>query len=296
MRYQVDHSTTYSYSEPVPMCQNEIYLTPRATARQACVASRLTICPVPRKLDEFRDYFGNEAHFFTIADAHREMSVTAHSEVSIVPAEYLDPQATPPWEQVRDSIRAARDDEALAARQFMFDSPHVASSQPLTALAAESFPAGRAWLEAVLDLTLRIHREFAYDPSATSVSTPLDALLTMRRGVCQDFAHLQIGCLRSLGLAARYVSGYLLTTPLDGQPRLIGANASHAWLSAWCPGLGWVEFDPTNNVVPSLDHITLAWGRDYSDVCPIKGVFVGGGHHSMHVAVDVRPVETPDGA
>lgn len=291
MRYYVDHSTTYSYSEPVSLCHNEIHLSPRKTFRQTCLAHRLTIRPAPGKLEECLDYFGNPVHFFSIPDAHQEMSVTAESEVRIVTAQYIAPESTPSWEHVRDFTKAARDAEALDARQFVFDSPHLAASAKLRAMAAESFAAGRPWLEAVLDLTARIHRTFIYDPMATSISTPLDTVLEIGRGVCQDFAHLQIGCLRSLGLPARYISGYLRNAPTADQPQLQGAIASHAWLSAYCPDLGWVEFDPTNNLVPSLDHVTVAWGRDYSDVCPIKGVFVGGGHHSMTVSVDVRPVE-----
>ena len=292
MRYRVVHSTTYSYSEPVSLCQNGIHLTPRKTSRQSCLAHRLTICPAPGKLQEYVDYFGNPVHFFTIPDAHQEMLVTAESDVSISSAAYIPPETTSLWEHVRDSTKTAQTVEALDARQFLFDSPHVEACAGLASFTAESFPAGRPWLEAVLDLTARINRTFVYDPTATNISTPLKTVLDMKRGVCQDFAHLQIGCLRALGLPARYVSGYLLTAPAAGQPRLQGANASHAWLSAYCPGLGWVEFDPTNNIVPSLDHVIVAWGRDYSDVCPIQGVFVGGGQHRMNVSVDVRPIET----
>ncbi len=178
----------------------------------------------------------------------------------------------------------------LEAYQFAFDSPHVPTSPDLADYAAVSFSPGRPWLEALLDLTRRIHTEFKYDQTATNVSTPLERSAAMRRGVCQDFAHLQIGCLRSLGLAARYVSGYLVTAPPPGQPRLVGADASHAWLSAFSPEHGWIDVDPTNDMIPSPKHITLAWGRDYSDVCPIKGVFIGGGHHGMNVSVDVMPL------
>jgi transglutaminase-like putative cysteine protease len=267
-------------------------LTPRETSRQKCLEHRLAIQPAPQKIDDTFDSFGNQVRSFSIHDAHKEMSVTAVSEVSISSATYIDPQSTPSWEQVRAFTWDANDDQGLVARQFLFDSPHVTSGGPLTELAATSFSAQRPWLAAVLDLTARINGEFTYDPTATRINTPLDTVLAMRRGVCQDFAHLQIGCLRSLGLPARYISGYLLTKPPAGQPRMVGADASHAWLSAYCPGLGWVEFDPTNNVVPSLDHVTLAWGRDYSDVCPIKGAFVGGGQHSMQVAVDVCPLES----
>ena len=158
---------------------------------------------------------------------------------------------------------------------------------PFTNYARESFPAGRNLLEAVLDLTARIHRDFKFDSTATTVATPLAQMLEQRRGVCQDFAHLQIACLRSQGLPARYVSGYLETVPPPGQPKLFGADASHAWASFFCPGLGWIDVDPTNNLLPSMQHITLGWGRDYSDVCPIRGVLVGGEEHTLRVAVDV---------
>jgi transglutaminase-like putative cysteine protease len=290
MRYQVNHTTSYSYSEPVPLCHNLLHLTPRNTSRQTCLEHQLTIRPAPHKIEECVDFFGNHVSFFNVQERHHELEVTAHNEVRLTGADYIPPETTPPWEQVRDQARASLDGEAFDARQFIFDSPLVAASGELAALATDAFAGGRPWLEGVLDLMKRIHRDFVYDPTATSVSTPLDTVLQMRRGVCQDFAHLQIGCLRALGLPARYVSGYLLTAATPGQSRMVGADASHAWLAAWCPGLGWIEFDPTNNLVPYLDHITVAWGRDYSDVCPIKGVFVGGGNHAMRVSVDVRPM------
>ena len=289
-RYQVTHETTYRYSVPVPLCHNETHLLPRDTPRQRCQRHELEVRPGVNHVDRCLDYFGNHVQFFTLHEPHQELSVVAKSEVSVTGAVYLTPEATPPWEEVRESTRKAVDPKAAAAEQFAVDSPYAAASSEINDFAAPSFAAGRPWLEAVLDLTLRIHREFVYDPAATNISTPLTEVLRLRRGVCQDFAHLQIACLRSLGLPARYMSGYLLTAPLDGQPRLVGGDASHAWLAGWCPELGWVEFDPTNNLVPSLDHITVAWGRDYSDVCPIKGVFIGGGQHAMQVSVDVEPI------
>ncbi len=295
MRYHVVHTTTYFYGEPVSLCQNEIHLTPRNTARQTCLEHRLTIRPTPAKLEDYFDYFGNQVHFFSIPDAHHEMLVTAESEVRVLTAQYIPPEATPPWEQVREFAKSSNSSEALDTRQFLFDSPHVAACPGLAEFAAESFPPERPWLVAVLDLTARINRHFVYDPTATNISTPLATVLDIRRGVCQDFAHLQIGCLRLLGLPARYMSGYLVTAPPDGQPRMQGADASHAWLSAYCPGLGWIEFDPTNNLVPSLGHVTIGWGRDYGDICPIQGIFIGGGQHSMDVSVDVRPVPLGDG-
>jgi len=290
MRYQVVHATNYFYSEAVPLCQNEVHLKPRDTARQKCVTHRLEISPQPHKLEERRDYFGNPIHFFTLQDRHWQLSVAAKGEIELISADYLTPEKTQPWERVRDRMRDKSDRDRLAALEFTFDSPHVTTSAELAAFAGKSFPRGRPWLEGTLDLMARIHRDFAYDETATNVSTPLEDVLTMRRGVCQDFAHLYIGCLRSLGLPARYVSGYLLTTPPPGQPKLVGADASHAWAAAWCEEFGWVDFDPTNNIVPSLAHVTVAWGRDYSDVCPIKGVFIGGGEHSMDVSVDVEPI------
>jgi len=291
MRYQVIHTTDYFYSQSVPLCQNEVHLRPRDTPRQSCLRHRLDVHPLPHGLDECSDYFGNHIQFFMIQDRHDELSVTAQSEVEIEARTEIDPDTTPPWEEVRDFLMRDRTVEALDVRQFCFDSPRSAASDALAELAAPSFPPCRPWMRALVDLTTRIHREFVYDPTATTVTTPLESVLELRRGVCQDFAHLQIACLRSLGLPARYVSGYLQTTPPPGQPRLIGADASHAWLSAYCPVIGWVEFDPTNDSIPSEDHITVAWGRDYGDVCPISGVFIGGGQHSMRVSVDVRPLD-----
>ncbi len=295
-RYRIVHATRYLYSEAVPLCQNELHVRPRDTARQTCLTHRLVIEPMPVRVEECRDYFGNPLQFFTIHDRHMELAVTAHTAVELRAAERPIPSNTTRWEDIVALQRRTIGDD-LEVRQFIYDSPHIATLPTLAELAHESFAPGRPWLEANLDLTARIHRDFAYDATATSVSTPLADVLAMRRGVCQDFAHLQIGCLRSLGLPARYVSGYLLTTPPPGQPRLIGADASHAWVSAWCPELGWVDFDPTNNLIPSLEHITVAWGRDYSDVCPIKGVFLGGGEHSMSVSVDVEPLtDSPNSA
>ena len=190
---------------------------------------------------------------------------------------------------MRDGLRGDRSAAGLEAYQFVFDSPYVAASAELLTYAASSFTPRRPLLEAVWDLTGRIHTEFTYDPDATAVNTPLSDVLRHRRGVCQDFAHLQIGCLRALGLAVRYVSGYLVTQSSGSNP-LVGAEASHAWLSVFCPGHGWVDVDPTNNLWPSDRHITVAIGRDYGDVSPIKGVFLGGGDHTMEVAVDVMPM------
>jgi transglutaminase-like putative cysteine protease len=236
------------------------------------------------------DFFGNTATFATIEETHRELSVTAINVAEVAPVSPPPADQTPPWESVRDQLQSDRSPEVVAASQFVFDSPYVPVSDALASYAAPSFLAGRPILGAVLDLTRRIHAEFRYDTTATTIATPIKEVLAERHGVCQDFAHLQIGCLRSLGLAARYVSGYLVNTPPQGRPRLVGDEASHAWISFFCPGSGWIDVDPTNNQVPHDHHIILAWGRDYHDVSPIKGVILGGGNHTVKVTVEITPM------
>jgi transglutaminase-like putative cysteine protease len=300
MKYQVTHKTTYRYSEPVILCQNQAHLRPRNLSksfrrensesnRQVCESAQLTVSPVPTSRQNWADFFGNEVTFFSIEESHTELSITAFSVVRVFEPEYPPLGSTPAWEVVRGLLRQGRNPELLAASQFTFDSPQVTRSREAADYAQPSFSADRPVLDAVMDLTSRIFADFKYDKQATSVHTSTAEVFKDRRGVCQDFAHLQITCLRSMGLAARYVSGYLLTDPPPGQPRLIGADASHAWVSVFCPPYGWFEFDPTNNQMPNLRHVTVAWGRDYSDVRPIQGVFLGGGQHGMSVSVDVSP-------
>jgi transglutaminase-like putative cysteine protease len=291
MKYEVQHRTTYSYGEPVTLGHNEAHLTPRDFHRQQCLSNRLMIMPVPAVTRTWTDYFGNPTTFFTLEEEHRELSITAISEVEILAGDLPAAALTPPWESVRAALAQPSDAQHLAAAHFTFDSPRLLRHDLLGEYAAVSFTPGRPILDAALDLTGRIHGDFKYDPRATCVSTPTLEVFENRRGVCQDFAHLQIACLRSLGLAARYVSGYLLTDRYGGQPKPVGADASHAWLSVFCGVADWVDIDPTNNAIPTTRHITLAWGRDYGDVCPIKGVVVGGGRHAMSVAVDVVPAE-----
>jgi transglutaminase-like putative cysteine protease len=290
MKYKVSHTTIYDYTEAVPVCHNEIRLWPRDHRRQTCLSHRLRIRPEPATTDHRSDYFGNHAGQFAIEQPHNRLTVTAVSQVQVTPPEVPAPSSTPPWEDIRDRFAIGQPPWWLEARQFVLDSPYVQANAALKNLAEPSFMPGRPWLEAVLDLTKRIYTEFKYDSTATNVHTSLDTVLRIKRGVCQDFAHLQIGCLRSMGLPVRYVSGYLLTAPAPGQPKLVGSDASHAWVAAFSPEHGWIDFDPTNNVIPGVGHVTLAWGRDYGDVCPIKGVLVGGGQHRMRVAVDVVPL------
>lgn len=294
-RYDVRHTTSYAYSEPVPVCHNEVHLTPRSLPRQRVLASAIRVAPEPAQITTHVDFFGNQVGRFTIEGPHERLAITATSRVEVEPARPWQDLPTLPWEQVRDRLATDRSAEAIRARHFAFESPHVRPSASLASWAAKSFRPGRPWAEALVDLTTRIHREFAYDPTATTTSTPVEEVFALKRGVCQDFAHLQIACLRSLGLAARYVSGYISnargvaaagTAPAN-DAGMVGADASHAWLACWDGGDGWLDVDPTNDCVAGALHVTVGWGRDYADVSPVKGVCVGGGAHRMDVAVHV---------
>jgi transglutaminase-like putative cysteine protease len=287
VNYEVRHTTKYIYSETVPVCHNLVRLAPRTLPRQTCGDFRLLIHPDPIELAHRSDYFGNRVSYFSIDQAHRALTVTATSQISVCATPEHTPSDTTLWEDVVTDLRTERTSEVLEAYQFSSPSPHITPFDALADYARVSFRPQRPILEAVLDLTARVHQDFTYDPRATIIQTPIEEVFEKRHGVCQDFAHLQIGCLRSLGLAARYVSGYLRTQPPRGKPRLVGADASHAWLSVYCGEAGWADVDPTNDVPVQTDHITVAWGTDYSDVCPIQGVIVGGGEHRMHVLVDV---------
>ncbi|MGB5737159.1 MAG: transglutaminase family protein [Thiohalocapsa sp.] len=291
MRYRISHVTRYTYGDPVSLCHSVTHLKPCETAFQRCVSSQVRVMPWPSVSREHVDIFGNRVNYFSIQQAHSELEVTAVSEVD-VGDQIVPPEAdTPPWEEVRDGLREARDADTVAARIFALPSPAIPSAQAAWEYAQASFLPGRPILEAAHDLMSRIFSEFEYDPAFTTVATPLTTALEHRRGVCQDFAHVGIACLRSLGLPARYVSGYLETLPPPGQPKLRGADASHAWFSVFVPGLTqagvWVDFDPTNDCLIHQQHITTAIGRDYQDVTPVRGVFYGGGEHQLMVAVDV---------
>lgn len=287
MIYQVSHTTTYKYSDAVTLCYSESHLRPRDTPTQECHAFSFTIEPTPCVSTHRLDYFGNHVQAFSIQEQHKTLTVISASTVEV--AERAPNAQAMSWEQARDAARNDRSPEGLDACQYVFDSPFVRCSAELTAYAAHSFTPGRELQDALIDLTRRIHADFAYDTKATSVATPIEQVFRERRGVCQDFAHLQLGCLRSLGLPARYVSGYLVTQSRAGESRVRGADASHAWVSAWCPGAGWIDLDPTNPLLPAGRHLTLAWGRDFADVSPIKGVIHGGGPHTLEVSVDVSP-------
>jgi transglutaminase-like putative cysteine protease len=291
--YTVEHTTQYAYASPVTTSQHVAYLQPRELPTQRVLEHTLRIDPTPSSFVRRVDNLGNAAAQFTLLTPHDSLIVSSHSRVEVSPRrEPLDPAQSPPWDGVRDALVFRRGTSPSEASQYLWPSPYVTVAPELDAFARASFRPDRPLLEAAIDLMHRIHDGFRFDPSATTITTPVTRVLEDRHGVCQDFAHLQISCLRSLGLPARYVSGYLLTDPPPGQPRLIGADASHAWLSVHCPRHGWVDLDPTNALVPELRHITLAWGRDYGDVSPLRGVILGGAEHTLTVGVSVVPIAT----
>jgi transglutaminase-like putative cysteine protease len=313
MAYQVTHRTEYHYPAPVSASFGEVVMMPRDLPGQVCLRRSLSIEPRPRDLRERLDFFGNRTTYFAVLAEHTRLSVTATSLVRVSGRGLAEPGRTtgPRWEHARQQLRTdstggtaskrgtdrgpGGDAGALDARQFVLDSPRVATSARLAGYAAESFRPGRPLLDSAVELSSRIHQDFEFRPGATAVTTTIEEVLDRRAGVCQDFAHVAIGCLRSLGLAARYVSGYLETVPPPGRERLVGADVSHAWVSLYVPGTGWVDVDPTNDQLINDRYVTTAWGRDYSDVAPLKGViYTDGEGHEMQVSVDVMPVEVAD--
>ena len=291
MIYRITHRTTYKYKHPVSVGSHVACLKPRSLAHQQVLKSELHIEPEPTEVIERLDYFGNTQQFFALQDPHEELVVEARSEVRLCNEAATWMRDSPPWE---DALAAFANDHSEAGReafQFKFESPRIRQRPEFVSFALESFTPRRPIHEALVDLTTRIHNDFQFDTKVTNVRTPIEEVFRKRRGVCQDFAHVQIACLRSMNLAARYVSGYLRTYPPEGKERLVGADASHAWLSAYCPGIGWLDLDPTNDVVPSNDHVTIAWGRDYGDVSPLHGLILGGGGHALNVAVDMEALD-----
>jgi transglutaminase-like putative cysteine protease len=292
--YRVEHETRYLHASQVSMSQHLACLTPRQLPHQTVHSYELRVAPTPADQVERTDYYGNIVTQLSLLRPYAELRVASSSLVEVRDSTVvIDPEASPPWEEVCDAGAFYAGMPLEDAGQFRFASPYVQLAEELAAFARLSFTPGRPLLAAAIDLMQRIHDEFQFDAGVTTITTPVSRVLSERRGVCQDFAHLQIGCLRSIGIPARYASGYLLTDPPPGSPRLIGADASHAWLSVWCPRHGWVDLDPTNAVLPGLRHITLAWGRDYGDVSPLRGVVLGGGDHELTVGVSVVPADEP---
>jgi transglutaminase-like putative cysteine protease len=287
MLYSIVHRTLYSYGSDVSHSYHLAHVRPRPLPRQDVLDYDLRIDPEPAFLVERLDYHGNNSAFFAFGAPHRKLAINVQSRVRVRAPELPEASATPPWEEVRKNCASDTLTPDSEEGEFSFNSPHIVRSSIFGDYAAPSFPEGMPLLQGVIDFTGRIYRDFKFDPRATTVATPLDEVFKTRRGVCQDFAHMAIACLRSIGLPARYVSGYLETLPPPGKARLIGADASHAWFSVWCAEHGWIDADPTNNVLAGARHITVGWGRDFSDVSPVRGVVVGGGRHSLTVGIDV---------
>lgn len=326
MDYRIVHKTKYVYLKPASLGYNEARLTPRSFARplfnQQCLETQITVEPQWNDHSERTDFFGNQVVYFTIRQPHDQTTITATSLVQVEPVAYHASLLTAvgdllstrtaknrpapqlvsfsqtngraayasPWEAVAAQLKSELDPETLDARQYILNSPLVTVFPELVDYAKPSFPPGRRILEALYDLMQRIYHDFAFVPGATTIATPLSEVLQQRRGVCQDFAHLMLGCVRAQGLAARYISGYIETLPPPGKEKMVGSDASHAWCSVYIPQLGWLDFDPTNNLIPKDQHITIAWGRDYVDVAPLKGVFFSNGRHKLSVSVDVARV------
>ena len=291
--YQILHDTHYKYDSPVSLAQQLAHLWPRRSPWQRCTEQQLLISPIPTVRRDELDVFGNPLTRLAFERPHDELQVNARLRVEVLQRPHLDFRQSPAWDLTRNGMTynaKPMSADILEACRYRFESPYVHLKQSFADFSAVCFPLGAPLMLCVQALMEKIFREFTFDDEATQVATPLVEVLESRRGVCQDFAHLMLACLRSRGLSARYVSGYLLTQPPPGQPRLIGADASHAWVSVFCPVLGWVDFDPTNNVQPALEHISLAWGRDFSDVSPLRGVILGGGVHDPEVRVTVMPI------
>ena len=290
MKYRITHRTTYSGHDPVSIGHNQAWLEFRPVDWQQVESFQLHIDPEPSVKTRRTDAFRNPVHVFSFNEGYQKLDVVATTVVTV--REMMKPATSKKmtWEEVRQAVRQHLDSADRDALEFSYPSPRIFWNDAIRGYALESFPEGRPIVEAITDLTQRIHTDFVYDNRATTVNTPVNEVFRLRRGVCQDFAHLQIAMLRCLGIPARYVSGYLRTIPPPGQPRLVGADASHAWLSAYCGAGSWLSVDPTNDTECGTDHIVLAWGRDYSDVPPLTGVFVGGGQHRLSVSVDVMPI------
>jgi transglutaminase-like putative cysteine protease len=291
MRYTVDHKTEYTYREPVSLCHNIARLVPRNTVEQTCRNTVIDINPKPDRINEYEDFFGNKVIYFSIEKEHWELTVNVTSEV-----ERRHP-SNMKIEGYRDAgLENVKNDvlnftgESVDIKQYSLETPMTNANDQIRKFALRSFGTGKSVFEATNDLTNRIYREFEYQPGHTTISTPLTQVIVERKGVCQDFAHLAISCLRSIGLPARYVSGYIETVSPAGVQKLIGTDASHAWFSVYIPDMGWTDFDPTNNCIVSDQHITIGWGRDYADVAPLEGIILSSGSHELAVSVDVKRV------
>jgi transglutaminase-like putative cysteine protease len=292
VRYRITHTTAYQYTGQVGHSYNEARLLPRECQHQNLISACLEITPKETDFRVREDFFGNKIAYFAITEPHRKFTINAISEVEVLGNNrQLDLSRSTSWENVRTILQQDQHADVLDARQYILDSPYIITSPDLAAYAHPSFTPGRPLFASVYELMQRIHHDFTFDPEFTTLSTPVQTVLEHRRGVCQDFAHLAIACIRSYGLAARYISGYIETLPSPGQEKLVGSDASHAWFSVYFPDVGWMDFDPTNNQIPGNQHIIVAWGREYGDVTPLKGVVFGGGAHELNVSVNVERLD-----
>lgn len=289
MKYTIQHKTSYTYLEPVSLCHNIARLVPRNTSAQICKDTRIEITPEPDRINEYDDFFGNKVIYFSIEKEHWELIVNVTSEVERLPSAQMkiSGSGNDGPEPIKKELLNLKGD-ALDIRQYMLETPMTASNEDLRYYAAQSFQPGISTFDAAFDLTQRIYEDFEYKPGHTTIATPLSVVMQERKGVCQDFAHLAISCLRANGLPARYVSGYIETVSPEGVEKLIGVDASHAWFSVYIPEMGWTDFDPTNNCLVSDQHITIGWGRDYADIAPLEGIILSSGSHELTVSVDVK--------
>lgn len=293
-RYQVTHETYYEYAFSVSLSKQRLHLQPRQTDYQTILQQAVNVEPLANESFFSLDSFNNPCLQLEFNQPHESLKVTAMMMVDVFERPPVAFEKSMPWDELVSLCRYQTgrqlNDELVAALPFCFQSPYIPLKHQFADYALPCFSVNKPIMQAAQDLMAKIFNEFSFDPKATDIGTSLLEVLEHKRGVCQDYAHFMLACLRSLGMPARYVSGYLLTHPPQGQPRLIGADASHAWVAVYCPYLGWIDFDPTNNIIPSLEHITLAWGRDFSDVSPLRGVIFGGGEHELTVSVTVMPL------
>ena len=289
MIYEISHRTAYKYASPVTQSQHVVHLAPRSVDRQTVRHHSLLIEPAPTSRNDLTDCFGNPVTILGIGEEHSELLMHARSTIEVRPRQKINIEEGIPWERVVSLLLEKRsNNDDLDAIDCATPSAVTQTTRQVFDYAEPSFSPGRPTLSAAWDLTCRIFHDFTFDPTATDVTTPVSRVLTDRRGVCQDFAHLALACLRAMRVPARYVSGYLLTRPPPGKPKLQGADASHAWVAVWTLEAGWVDFDPTNRVMPDEEHIAFAFGREYYDISPISGVLLGGGRHTVSVGVDTR--------
>ncbi len=291
MEYQITHITEYEYFQPIAICHNIAKLLIRNTSDQQSIKTNININPEPDRISEYVDFFGNKVLYFAIQQEHKKLTVSIQSiiEKTVSSPIQVNIYSDLAWNEI-PALLLDVTPEHIEAKQFISETDYTKTSSEIHEYALKSFINGRSFFESTKELMQRIYTDFEFKPGSTNVTTPLIEVMKERKGVCQDFAHLSIACIRSVGLPARYVSGYIETAAPEGKEKLFGVDASHAWFSIYIPNTGWIDFDPTNNIIPSQQHITIGWGRDYADITPLKGVILSSGKHKLSVSVDVRRI------